>query len=63
MWVLAFGPKRTFETMILAECSTFRKRKFLFLRFRRLQQLVARNSAVTKQRTTADLRATINVLK
>jgi hypothetical protein len=45
MWVLAFGPKGVFETMILAEFSNFRRRKFPFLRLRRLRQLAARSSS------------------
>lgn len=45
MWVLAFGPKGIFETMILAEFSNFRRRKFPFLRVRRLRPLVARFSS------------------
>jgi hypothetical protein len=35
-WVLAFGPKGIFETMILAEFSNFRRRKFPFPRLRKV---------------------------
>jgi hypothetical protein len=62
MWVLALGPKGIFETMILAEFSNFRRRKFPFLRLRGCGSWWP-DSLVTKQRTAADLRATINVPK
>jgi hypothetical protein len=39
---LGFRTQGHLETVILAEFSNFRKRKFLFLRLRRLRQLVAR---------------------